>query len=85
MHSQMVSSIVNDKAGTTTPGQSGLGSNGNKKVAKLRAICRTFVGGGGLNAVGIFYIPNPLGNFFFHHTTCESTCDTMSSSAANQG
>ena len=23
--------------------------------------------------------------FFFHHTTCESTCDTLSSSAANQG
>ena len=23
--------------------------------------------------------------FFFHHTTCESTCDTMSSSATNQG
>ena len=22
---------------------------------------------------------------FFHHTTCESTCDTLSSSAANQG
>ena len=24
-------------------------------------------------------------NFFFHHKTCESTCDTLSSSAANQG
>ena len=24
-------------------------------------------------------------NFFFHHTTCESTCDTLSSSDANQG
>ena len=24
-------------------------------------------------------------NFFFHHTMCESTCDTLSSSAANQG
>ena len=24
-------------------------------------------------------------NFFFHHTTCESTCDTLSSSATNQG
>ena len=23
-------------------------------------------------------------NFFFHHTTCESTCDTLYSSAANQ-
>ena len=23
--------------------------------------------------------------FFFHHTTCESTCDTLASSAANQG
>ena len=23
--------------------------------------------------------------FFFHHTTCESTCDTLPSSAANQG
>ena len=23
--------------------------------------------------------------FFFHHTTCESTCDTLVSSAANQG
>ena len=23
--------------------------------------------------------------FFFHHTTCESTCDTLTSSAANQG
>ena len=23
--------------------------------------------------------------FFFRHTTCESTCDTLSSSAANQG
>ena len=23
--------------------------------------------------------------FFFYHTTCESMCDTMSSSAANQG
>ena len=22
---------------------------------------------------------------YFHHTTCESTCDTLSSSAANQG
>ena len=22
--------------------------------------------------------------FFFHHTTCESTCDTLASSAANQ-
>ena len=24
-------------------------------------------------------------SFFFHHTTCESTCDTLASSAANQG
>ena len=23
--------------------------------------------------------------FFFHHTTCEGTCDTLASSAANQG
>ena len=23
--------------------------------------------------------------FFFHHTTCESTCNTLASSAANQG
>ena len=23
--------------------------------------------------------------FFLHHTTCESTCDTLASSAANQG
>ena len=23
--------------------------------------------------------------FFFHHTTCESTCDTLTTSAANQG
>ena len=23
--------------------------------------------------------------FFFHHTTCESTCDNLASSAANQG
>ena len=23
--------------------------------------------------------------FFFHHTTCESTCDTLASSVANQG
>ena len=23
--------------------------------------------------------------FFFHHTTCESTCDNLPSSAANQG
>ena len=23
--------------------------------------------------------------FFFHHTTCEITCDSLSSSAANQG
>ena len=23
--------------------------------------------------------------YFFHHTTCESTCNTLSSSAANQG
>ena len=23
--------------------------------------------------------------FFFHHTTCESTCDTLPSSATNQG
>ena len=23
--------------------------------------------------------------FFFHHTTCESTCNTLTSSAANQG
>ena len=23
--------------------------------------------------------------FYFHHTTCESTCDTLTSSAANQG
>ena len=23
--------------------------------------------------------------FFFHHTTCESMCDTLASSAANQG
>ena len=23
--------------------------------------------------------------FIFHHTTCESTCDTLASSAANQG
>ena len=22
---------------------------------------------------------------YFHHTTCESTCDTLTSSAANQG
>ena len=24
-------------------------------------------------------------SIYFHHTTCESTCDTLSSSAANQG
>ena len=24
-------------------------------------------------------------DFFFHHTTCESTCDTLASPAANQG
>ena len=24
-------------------------------------------------------------NIFFYHTTCESTCDTLASSAANQG
>ena len=32
--------------------------------------------------------PNPDQNkpfFFFHHTTCESTCDTLTSSVANQG
>ena len=23
--------------------------------------------------------------YFFHHATCESTCDTQASSAANQG
>ena len=23
--------------------------------------------------------------YIFHHTTCESTCDTLASSAANQG
>ena len=23
--------------------------------------------------------------FFFHHTVCESTCDTLTSSVANQG
>ena len=28
--------------------------------------------------------PNPIYIFFFHHT-CESTCDTLASSAANQG
>ena len=27
----------------------------------------------------------PRCHFFFNHTTCESTCDTQSSSAANQG
>ena len=27
----------------------------------------------------------PVPFFFFHHTTCESTCDTLASSAANQG
>ena len=37
-----------------------------------------------------FYIlsdHNPLFtlHIFFHHTTCESTCDTLTSSAANQG
>ena len=26
-----------------------------------------------------------LSIFFFHHTTCESTCDTLASSATNQG
>ena len=31
------------------------------------------------NILGIIYI------FFFPHTMCESTCDTLSSSAANQG
>ena len=31
------------------------------------------------------YIYNILFFFFFHHTTCESTCDTLASSAANQG
>ena len=25
------------------------------------------------------------GTFFFHHTTCEITCDTLTSPAANQG
>ena len=31
------------------------------------------------NGVTVIYV------IFFHHTTCESTCDTLASSAANQG
>ena len=31
-----------------------------------------------------FFMDNKL-FFFFHHTTCETTCDTLTSSAANQG
>ena len=38
---------------------------------------------GMLTTVG-YLMPKPS-SFFFHHTTCESTCDTLSSSAANQG
>ena len=35
-------------------------------------------------AYGISTISRRI-QFFFHHTTCESTCDTLSSSTANQG
>ena len=33
----------------------------------------------------IFHKDKQIPTFFFHHTTCESTCDTLTSSAANQG
>ena len=35
----------------------------------------------------VYLMPNPVYTyiFFFHHTTCESTCDTLASAAANQG
>ena len=38
-------------------------------------------------ALGQFHHTKPsfIIFFFFHHTTCESTCDTLASSAANQG
>ena len=32
-----------------------------------------------------FFLRNYFYFLFFHHTTCENTCDTLSSSAANQG
>ena len=35
-----------------------------------------------LETLNVLYV---LKNFFFHHTACESTCDTPTSSAANQG
>ena len=33
----------------------------------------------------LFNVKSYLYIYFFHHTTCESTCDTLASSAANQG
>ena len=36
-------------------------------------------------AVCILYSGNTLFFVFLHHTTCESTCDTLPSSAANEG
>ena len=35
--------------------------------------------------IELSYTPALSYNFFFHHTTCESTCDTLASSDANQG
>ena len=38
-------------------------------------------------AIFVDLVESPLflKKIFFHHTTCESTCDTLASSAANQG
>ena len=46
----------------------------------------------GISTTVGYFMPNPLYTyildikfFFFHHTTCGSTCDTLASSAAIQG
>ena len=39
----------------------------------------------GISTMIGYLMPNPFHTFFFHRTTCEITCDTLSSSAANQG
>ena len=39
----------------------------------------------GISTIVGYLMPNPLYTYFFYHTTSESTCDTLASSAANQG
>ena len=43
----------------------------------------------GISTLVGYLLPNPvyidIYIFFFYHTMCESTCDTLASSAANQG